>query len=258
MDLRGQVVLITGACGDIGRETALAAGKCGARVVLNDLLPEADSQALVEQIRLSGGEAAYHQADVADRQEVERMMEAAGERFGPLDICIGNAAIVEVSPFLEISTQSCDKHLAVNLSGCFHVAQAAARRMIQAGKAGKIIFVSSWVQDVPSENIAAYCVSKSGLKMLARCMALELGRHGITVNLVAPGFVDAGLSGRMFRERPGLKEEATKYVPLNYVMSAADVAAAILMLCSSAAAYMTGSTLLIDGGNSLFLRSGNA
>jgi NAD(P)-dependent dehydrogenase (short-subunit alcohol dehydrogenase family) len=94
--------------------------------------------------------------------------------------------------------------------------------------------------------------------MLARTMALELGSHQIAVNLIAPGFVDAGLSGKLYREQPGLREAGMKLVPLGYIITAAEVAAAVMMLCSPAAAYMTGSTLLIDGGNSLFLREGNA
>jgi hypothetical protein len=101
-------------------------------------------------------------------------------------------------------------------------------------------------------------LGKSGLKMLAPTMALELGRHQIAVNLIAPGFVDTGLSGKLYREQPGPREAGMKLVPLGYIMTAAEVAAAVMMLCSSAVVYMTGSTLLIDGGNSLFLREGNA
>jgi NAD(P)-dependent dehydrogenase (short-subunit alcohol dehydrogenase family) len=111
---------------------------------------------------------------------------------------------------------------------------------------------SSWVQDVPSANISAYCVATSGLKMLARTMALELGRHQIAVNVIAPGFVDAGLSGRVFREDPGLRARSEKLVPLGYIASAGDVAASVMLLCSPAADYVTGTTLLVDGGNSLF------
>jgi NAD(P)-dependent dehydrogenase (short-subunit alcohol dehydrogenase family) len=124
--------------------------------------------------------------------------------------------------------------------------------MKEAGTGGRIVFISSWVQDVPSANIAAYCVSKSGLKMLAKCMALELGRDRICVNVVAPGFVDAGLSGRMFQEDPGLREKCMRKVPLGYVQSASDVARAVKLVCSPGLEYMTGSTLLVDGGNSLF------
>lgn len=258
MDLNGKVAVVTGACGDIGREISMALAHAGARIVLNDVRAEADAAGFLGQIRASGAQAIYCRADVAKRAAVEQMFDTACDLLGVPDICIGNAAIVEVSPFLDLAEATWSAHLDSNLTGCFNVGQAAARRMVQAGKPGNIIFTSSWVQDVPSANISAYCVAKSGLKMLARCMALELGRHRIRVNLVAPGFVDAGLSGRLFQEKPGLREAALEYVPLGYIMSAAEVASAVMLLCSPGAGYMTGSTLLVDGGNSLFLRGGNA
>jgi NAD(P)-dependent dehydrogenase (short-subunit alcohol dehydrogenase family) len=258
MTLEGSVVLITGACGDIGSATAREMGKAGARVFLNDCLPEEQAAPLIDEIVRLGGEADYFQADVSDPNAVAKLMEAAVSRFGPPSICIGNAAIVETGPFLDIAPETWQRHLAVNLTGCFHVGQASARLMVQARKPGKIILVSSWVQDEPWENLAAYCVAKGGLKMLAKCMALELARHRITVNLVAPGFVDAGLSAKLFREQPGSREQAAQFVPLGYIMSAEDVAAAIMLLCSPGADYMTGSTLLVDGGNSLFRHGGNS
>jgi NAD(P)-dependent dehydrogenase (short-subunit alcohol dehydrogenase family) len=251
------VVVITGACGDIGKATALAFAKQGAQLALNDLGPDSDAKGLVEAIAQLGADSIYLRGDVSNRAAVDHLVRATLERFGRIDICIGNAGIVKVSSFLETSEENWNKHLSVNLTGCFHVGQAAARTMVDAGRPGKIIFTSSWVQDVPWENIGPYCVSKSGLKMLAQCMALELGPHKITVNLVAPGFVNAGLSGRLYKENPGLIDQSIKLVPLGYLMSADDVAAAVLLLCSPGAEYMTGSTLLVDGGNSLFQRSKN-
>ena len=248
------VVLLTGACGDIGREIALAFARTGAHLILNDLVDRKEAETLIEAVRSAGGEAVYFSADVSNRRAVDDMFKAATAEFGPPDICIANAAIVEVSPFLDIDSASWKKHLDVNLTGSFEVAQAAARVMVNSGLAGKILFIGSWVQDVPSSGIAPYCVSKAGLKQLAKCMALELGCHGIKVNVVAPGFVDAGLSGRLFEKTPALKAESLKLVPLGYIASAADVASAVMLLCSPGADYMTGSTLLVDGGNSLFYR----
>jgi NAD(P)-dependent dehydrogenase (short-subunit alcohol dehydrogenase family) len=249
------VVLVTGACGDIGRAIALAFARTGARLVLNDLVPEQTAGPLIDAIQTAGGEAAYFAADVTNRAVVERLVESAVKLYGPPDICIGNAGIVEVSPFLDIDPASWNRQLDVNLTGCFHIGQAAARAMVKAERRGKIIFVSSWVQDVPSDGIAPYCVSKSGLKLLSKCMALELARYGIRVNVIAPGFVDAGLSGRLFREDPGLRARSEKLVPLGYIASAGDVAASVMLLCSPAADYVTGTTLLVDGGNSLFYAS---
>lgn len=253
-NLDGKVVLLTGACGDIGQAIAAAVAERGGFLALNDVASEAKCSAMIACLGQSGREPVFVKGDISVRNVADEMVSAALARFGHIDICIGNAGIVDPQPILEITGESWCRQLDINLTGCFFIAQAAAKAMVRNKSAGKIIFTSSWVQDVPSETIAAYCVSKSGLKMLAKSMALELGAHKITVNLVAPGFVDAGLSGRMFKAEPGLKEKATERVPLGYIMSAEDVAAAVLLLCSPGADYMTGSTLLVDGGNSLFLQ----
>jgi len=252
--LKNKVLVLTGACGDIGLATALAASKEGGKLVLNDIVPDDEAMARFKRLGFTRRNVLYLRGDVSKQQTSESIIEAAIERFGSIDICIGNAAVVEPCPFLDLTQESWARQLAVNLTGCFYISQAAARAMVKAKTAGKIIFTSSWVQDVPSARLAPYCVSKSGLKMLAKCIALELGRHNITANLVAPGFVDAGLSGQMFRKHPALRKEALKAVPLGRLMTAAEVAEAILALCLPSAAYMTGSTFLVDGGNSLFFR----
>ncbi len=252
--LKGKVIVLTGACGDIGRAIARTAAREGAKLVLNDILPVKEAKALLCGDGLSGRKVLYLQGDISRQETSERLIGKALEKFGSADICVGNAAVVEPAPFLEVDRQSWAKHLDVNLTGCFYIGQTAARAMAKAKASGKIIFISSWVQDVSWANLTAYCVAKSGLKMLAKCMALELGRYKITVNLVAPGFVDAGLSGKMFRKNPALRKDALKIVPLGRIMTAIQVAEAVFELCLPSADYMTGTTYLIDGGNSLFFR----
>lgn len=221
-------------------------------MILLDIVTDDRPAQLVEGIRHAGGQAIYRRGNTSVRADIDGVLQTGVAKFGRLDICIGNAGIVRASPILDLTEESWQTQIDVNLTGCFHAGQASARLMKEAGTGGRIVFISSWVQDVPSANIAAYCVSKSGLKMLAKCMALELGRDRICVNLVAPGFVDAGLSGRMFQEDPGLREKCMRKVPLGYVQSASDVARAVKLVCSPGLEYMTGSTLLVDGGNSLF------
>jgi NAD(P)-dependent dehydrogenase (short-subunit alcohol dehydrogenase family) len=140
----------------------------------------------------------------------------------------------------------------VNLTGAFHIAQAAAAILVAQGRSGVLIFTGSWVADVPSRGIMPYCVSKAGLQMLARCMALELAPHGIRANVVAPGVIDAGVSGQIFREFPERRAPFEAMVPLGTLGTPAQVAQAAVFLGSDAASYITGATLRVDGGASLF------
>jgi NAD(P)-dependent dehydrogenase (short-subunit alcohol dehydrogenase family) len=182
---------------------------------------------------------------------VEAFTRGAAAAFGGIGTCLANAGIVERGALVELPPDRWRRQIEVNLTGCFLTATAAARIMQEGGAGGRILFVGSWVQDVPRAGIGAYCVSKSGLEMLARCLALELGNSGIRVNVIAPGFVDAGLTGENLRrypeKRPGMEAE----VPLGRLASAEEVARAALLLCSAEADYITGTTLLVDGGASL-------
>ena len=253
---RGRSALITGACGDIGSALAAEFTHSGGvtRLALCDLIGPEEAAGRFQSLIPDGIELLYRQADVTDADAVARFVGEAAAQFGGLDICIGNAGIVERGLLIDLPVDDWRRTLDVNLTGCFLVAQAAARAMTRAGRGGHIIFISSWVQDVPRETIGAYCASKSGLKMLAKCLALELGPVGIRVNLVAPGFVDAGLTGQNLRNLPERRAGMEASIPLGRLTSAAEVARAVRMLASDEAGYMTGSTLLVDGGSSLFFR----
>ncbi|MBZ0305257.1 MAG: SDR family oxidoreductase, partial [Anaerolineae bacterium] len=193
--LTNKTALVTGGLGDLGQAMALHLAQAGANVVIWDLLPEADDR--LQPVRASGRRVAYQQVDVANRAEVDAAMDKIA---GNLDIVCSNAGIVESAPFLEISGESWQKHLEVNLTGCFNVGQAAARLMVKKQIPGRIIFTSSWVGSIPWPEIAAYTVTKAGVNMLVRQMARELAVYGICVNAVAPGIVRAGLAGRQLAE----------------------------------------------------------
>lgn len=225
----------------------------GSKVIANDVLEPPAANEILKSLGDVGENVMYVKADVANPSEVKALVSAASQHFGHLDICVANAAVVAPAPILEIDTESWLRQIDINLNGCFYVAQASARSMVAQNIAGKIVFTSSWVQDVPSKTLAAYCASKGGLQMLAKCMALELAAHKINVNLVAPGNVDAGLSARLFRENPGLRDKCVRMTPLGYIMSAAQVAEGVLFLCSSASDYVTGSTLLTYGPGKQFV-----
>jgi NAD(P)-dependent dehydrogenase (short-subunit alcohol dehydrogenase family) len=246
-DLAGLGVAVSGAAGDIGQAMALELARRGASVALVDRVSEDAAAERIAAVAAVGG-CSYHQADVTDREAVDRVLAT----IDPLDVAIGNAGIVESAPFLDTTAEQWQAHLDVNLTGCFHVGQAAARLMVERGRPGLILFTGSWVGEIPWPEIAAYCVSKAGVRMLARSMARELAPHGIRVNVVAPGIVFAGMARRQFETDPAYRRRASVVVPLGELGTAEQVAQATAFLCSPDASYMTGSVLLVDGGASLF------
>jgi NAD(P)-dependent dehydrogenase (short-subunit alcohol dehydrogenase family) len=254
--LAGRVIAITGGLGDIGRATAERLLAEGARVALLDLASRGDHPWLAEH----GGERVRFQpADVSVRSQIDDALAAVAGHFGRLDVLIANAGMVANQPFLQVDARSWDDTLRINLTGAFHCAQSAARLMVEqppyaGGLRGKILFTSSWVQDMPWPEGAAYATSKAGLKMLSRIMAQELAARGITVNVLAPGIVMAGLSARIHAEDPAFRARVAEAIPLRDLQTVESVAAAFSFLCSSDSDYMTGATLLVDGGASLVRR----
>lgn len=249
-DLAGRTILITGGAGDIGRATAGLLATYGAIIVLADQHGPAEAAARLP-CTSTGGALPYFQVDVRWRPSVETLFRALEENDLAPDIVICNAGIVHNAPFLEVTEHDWEQTLAVNLTGCFHVGQVAARRMVAAGVRGKIIMTGSWVQDIPWTEGTSYGTSKAGLKMLARCMARELAPHGIRVNTVAPGIVNAGLSRQVMDADPLFAQRALRAIPLRELQSVDQVAEAALWMCLPASDYMTGATLLVDGGCSL-------
>jgi len=245
--LTGQVALVTGAAGDLGNEMARHLAREGAAVVMWDIKPEADVLDRIGRVRAEG-QVRYQQVDVRDRARVDSAINGL-ER---LDIVCSNAGIVESSPFLDVSQENWQKHIDINLTGCFNVCQAAARKLVAGGTHGRLILTSSWVGSIPWPEIAPYTVSKAGVDMLTRSMARELAQYGIRVNAVAPGIVKAGLAGRQLVEEPQYAARVSKVIPLGEPGTPVEIAQAVVYLCSPQTTYMTGTILLLDGGCSLF------
>ena len=246
--LHGKTAVVTGAAGDLGKAMARQLAENGAHVVMWDIVPRAEAADAIERVRAHDAAAAYREVDVRDRAAVD----AAIADLAGLDIVCSNAGIVEAQPFLELSGENWQNHLDINLTGCFNVCQAAARRMVAEGVKGRLILTSSWVGAIPWPEISAYTVSKAGVNMLVKQMARELAAQGILVNAVAPGIVDAGLAGRQLREEPQYAARVAKVIPLLEPGSPEEIAAAVLYLAGPQTAYMTGSILTLDGGCSLF------
>lgn len=250
--LAGKSVVITGALGAIGQVVVTALASHGATVVANDIVSEEEASSISRGHSWPAARYRYVKADVTKSDEVDRLLSVLAKQTGRLDVALCHAGMVQACPILDYSEKDWGRIIDVNLKGSFLVAQGAARMMAAQQTAGRIIFTSSWVQDVPWPEITPYTVTKSAMRTLMRGMARELAPRGIRVNAIAPGIVGVGMAKRQWDTDPDYRRRAEKAIPLGNLQTAESVANALLFLCSDAADYMTGATLLVDGGCSLY------
>jgi 3-oxoacyl-[acyl-carrier protein] reductase len=247
IDLSGKVALVTGAGRGIGRAIALKLASLGAQLVVNNLNPERNAAAVAE-LTAAGAEAVGVVGAVEEPAVAEACVKAALDRFGRLDIVVNNAGITRDTLLLRMSDEQWDQVLETNLTGAFNITRAAARPMVRA-RAGRIINISSVVGRIGNAGQANYAASKAGLIGLTKAVARELGSRGVTVNAIAPGFIDEGMTEGLGAET---RAALLSQIPLGRLGSADDVAAAVAFLASEAAAYITGQTLSVDGGMVMF------
>jgi 3-oxoacyl-[acyl-carrier protein] reductase len=239
LDFTGRAVVVTGASAGIGAGLARRFAEAGANVAINYRSDRAGAEALAES--LAGKAIALH-ADITDQSAVDALMQAVVDRFGRIDALINNAALQDHGPFMELPGETFDRMLQTNVGGAFRCAQAAARRMSEGGAIVNIASISGLE---PAFSHAHYCASKAALIMLTRAAALELGPKRVRVNAVAPGLIwRAGLDANW----PEGLTRWLAHVPLGRVGQDEDVADACLFLASSAARFITGATLTVDGG----------
>jgi len=250
--LQGRTVLITGGLGAIGRVAVSTLLAHSARVAVNDVVALEQAGQLGRELAWPSERFVYVRADVTKPEGAEELVNRTLEAFGGLDVALCHAGMAHTCPILHYSEEDWDRIMDVNLKSAFLVAQASARAMVERGIRGKIIFTSSWVQDVPWPDITPYNVSKSGMKMLMKGMARELAGKGIRVNALAPGIVGVGMGKRQWDTEPDYRRRAERAIPLGYLQPPESVAEALLFLCSGASDYITGTTLLADGGCSLY------
>jgi len=250
-NLKDQVAIISGALGDIGRAIALELAARGADVALGDIREPGDAESLIKSLHDRGVRARYDRTDVADSTQVANWFAEVANDLGVATLIVPNAARVTLAGIRDVTPDQWSREIQVNLNGAFFMAQAGAARLIEAKKAGRIVFIGSWAAHAPHPHIPAYCVAKAGMRMLCKCMALELAPHNILVNEVAPGYVDAGLSAQVWAKNPGAKERAATRVPTGQLIDAREVAVQVAHLCDAENRHMTGSTILMDGGLSL-------
>ncbi len=247
--LDGKVALITGAARGIGKEIALTFAREGADIVANALRRPALEE-LADEVRQLGRQVETVIADVSVKADVDRMVDAAMERFGRIDILVCNAGITRFAPFLEMSEEDWNAVVDVDLKGTFLCGQAVAHRMIPR-RYGKIVNISS-LSGLGARNptMANYAASKAGVNNLSKVMALALGEHGINVNVIAPGVINTemGLSRRTPEELAAYHALYRQQTALRRVGEASDIAKLALFLASDDAAFITGQVIVSDGG----------
>jgi 2-deoxy-D-gluconate 3-dehydrogenase len=254
-DLTNKVAIVTGAAKGIGEAIAIRLAQAGASVLAADLDIDGSEQ-VASKIRTDGGSAQSAVADVGNVPSASRLIDVAVDVFGRVDILVNNAGIFPFSPMLQTSEQLWDKVMAINLKGAFFLTQAAAQRMIEANNGGKIVNIASIDAFHPTGNLVHYDASKGALVMATKSIALELGRYGINVNAVAPGSIrtpgaQTATQGMQMASGMTIEDMGRAFaarIPLGRTGEPGDIANATLFLASSAADYITGEVLVVDGG----------
>lgn len=249
MKLEGQVALVTGGSRSIGRAIALGLAREGANVAVNYAQHAEAAQGAVQEIQTLGRRAIAVRGDTSRQAEVRAMVKEVTRALGPIDVLVNNAGVQKRVFFLDLAEEDWDWMLGVNLKGYFLVGQTVAAGMKPRGK-GKIINVSSEAGGFPAPRMTAYCVSKAGVAMLTKCMALELAAHGIRVNALAPGLTRTDINRKDLAEEAFLKARLQR-IPLGRVMNPEDLVGAAVFLASADSDSMTGQTLQVDGGRGI-------
>lgn len=242
MNLANRVALVTGSSRGIGKAIALKLSEAGADVVVNDSSGNAGE--VSEQIKLNGKQSMACVADVSSSAEVNAMVEQTIETFGKIDILVNNAGIIRDQLLLKMTDAEWESVLNVNLKSVFFCTRAVIKYMLKQ-RYGRIINISSVVGLIGNVGQANYASAKAGIIGFTRSVAREVAPRGITVNAVAPGFIDTGMTQRLTDEQ---KQTLLTRIPLGYLGSPEDVAGTVVFLASDEARYITGQVLSVDGG----------
>jgi glucose 1-dehydrogenase len=247
MKLQGRNALVTGSDQGIGQAIALKLGEEGADVVINYRKNRDGGEDTGNQIRAMGRRCAVIQADVGKIADARRLVEEATAALGPVDVLVNNAGIEKRAAFVEITEEDYREVIEVDLTAPFFLTQFVVKPLVEGKRPGKIINISSVHEELPFPHFTPYCMAKGGLKMMMRNLAIELGSCGITVNNIAPGAIETPINKQLMSD-PKLLNAVLQNIPMGRIGKPADVASLAAFLASPDADYITGATVVVDGG----------
>lgn len=250
-DLEGKVAVITGGSKGIGNAIAERFGQEKMKIVINYNSDKAGADQAVAQIQSAGGEGVAVQADISTEEGVQKLLDTAVNHFGDLDIWINNAGMENQHPTNELSLKDWQRVINVNLTGVFLGAKAALNYFLKNNKKGNIINMSSVHEQIPWPTFAHYAASKGGVKLFTETIAMEYAEKGIRVNSIGPGAINTPINAKKFADPEQLKT-TTDMIPMKRVGDPSEVAAAAAWLASDESSYVTGITLFVDGGMTLY------
>jgi glucose 1-dehydrogenase len=247
MKLIGKKALITGSNQGIGQAIALRLAEEGADVVIDYVTHPDTAKETVELAKKFGHRAVAVQGDISKVADTQRMVKESVEALDGLDILVNNAGVERRAPFWEVTEADYDLVLDVNLKGAFFTTQAFVQHRLAVKQPGKIINVSSVHEDLPFPHFTSYCASKGGMKMVTRNLSIELAPYGITINNIAPGAIETPINTALLNN-PALLKSLLDNIPLARLGKTSDVSGVAAFLASSDADYITGTTIVVDGG----------
>lgn len=242
--LAGKISVVTGASRGIGRAIAIALADEGSHVVINYLTRQEAAKDVLRDIEKRGGSAEIMGFNISSLQEVQRAFEEIVKKHGRIDILVNNAGIIRDNLFALMKEEEWDEVINTNLKGVFNCTKAVIRTMIKQ-KSGRIINISSVVGVMGNPGQANYCASKAGIIGFSKALARELGSRNITVNVVAPGFIETEMTAGLSE---GIRNEMLKRIPLGRFGKPEDVASVVCFLAKDAASYITGQVIHVNGG----------
>jgi len=246
-ELQGKVAIVTGGTSGIGREAAVLFAKAGAKVVVAGRR-EMEGKETIDLVRAAGGEGLFVKTDVSRAAEVHALVRKTVEKFGRLDVAFNNAGIEgSWSPIAEQSEEDWDRTIDINLKGVWLCLKHEIQQMLKQGGGGAIVNMASVAGLIGSAGAATYCASKHGVMALTKSAALETARSGIRVNVVCPAVIETSMSERLFGA-PEMNKFALGLHPIGRFGTPMEIAEAVLWMCSDRASFMTGQSLVLDGG----------